>query len=336
MQEKTMKRRILPTSALIAALLIQAATASPALETIPPPAPAANDLASVPPGMAQSSTPDIGENGDYADENIALLFLCMTALADGKLSEAQKACGQSIALNPDNPAPYKLRGTVYLFESQYEQARADFAEAVRLDPTDPESHAGYSVALRSEGKYRNSIAQISIAIQLAPNDPRMWTARCWTRGIFARELRNGLSDCNEALRFVPGDADTLGARGFIYLRTGRLTLAVSDFDVAIRKHPDLILAFYGRGIARLKRGNWKGAATDISRARAADPKVDEIFAWSPLIPAHCPKGVDRGRSPRCVPQKAPAQSSSLSGKTAQAALISMPSVVRTLATLQIQ
>jgi tetratricopeptide (TPR) repeat protein len=301
-----------------------------------PPVDVTNDIASVPPGTAQSSTSDIGEDGDFASENIALLFGCITAVADADFPLAQKICGQAIVLNPENPAPYKLRGTSYLFENQYEQARSDFADAVRLDPTDAESHAGYAVALRGEGKYRDSIAHISLAIQLAPNDARMWTARCWTRGIFARDLRSGLSDCNTSLRLEPGEADALGARGFIYLRLGKLNLAVSDFDTAIRKQPDLILAFYGRGVARLRGGDRKGGETDIARARATDPKVDEIFAWNPLIRAHCQTGGRPGRGSRCTLPKAPAQGSSLPGKTAQSALVSMPSVVRALAALQMR
>jgi tetratricopeptide (TPR) repeat protein len=233
----------------------------------------------------------------------------MSALADGNFRDAQKACGRAIKLDRWNPAPYKLRGASYLFEKRYEQARVDFAEATRLDPTDAENHAGYAEAFRGQGKYRDAIAQFSAAIVLAPNDPRMWNARCWTRGAFARELPAGLSDCNRALRLAPEQADVLDSRGLIYLRMGKLDDAARDFSAALRRRPSLATALYGRGVARLKRGDVKGAQADVLGARVADPNVDDNFFWSPLLSLHCLTGIVRDHGWKCRPPKAPARKS---------------------------
>jgi Flp pilus assembly protein TadD len=240
-----------------------------------------------------------------SSDGLALLLWCMSALADGNFRDAQKACSRAIKLDRWNPAPYKLRGASYLFQKRFEQARVDFAYAVGLDPTDPENHAGYAEALRGQGKYRDAIAQFSVAIRLAPTDARMWNARCWTRGAFARELPEGLFDCNTALRLAPGQPDILDSRGLVYLRMGRLDDATRDFGAALRRRPNLATALYGRGVARLKRGDAKGAQADVLRARAADPNVDDIFFWKPLLSLRCLTGIVSDHGWKCRLPKPP-------------------------------
>jgi len=304
-----MKWEIFTSAVLAVGLAACPAVASSALQGRPQPPRKVERSASVPPGITISPSRELGEDRAGSTEQLGLLLWCMSALADGNFRDAQKACGRAVKLDRWNPAPYKLRGASYLFEKRYEQARNDFAAATRLDPTDPENHAGYAEALRGQGKYRAAIAQFSTAIRLAPNDPRMWNARCWTRGAFARELREGLADCNKALRLAPGQPDILDSRGLVYLRLGKLDNAMHDFGAALRKRPNLATALYGRGIARVKRGDWKGAQADVLRARATDPNVDDIFFWSPLLSQRCLTGIVSDHGWKCRPAKAPLRKS---------------------------
>ena len=217
-----MKARTIIAIALTGVFLVHPGMASSVTPSSPRPATTAGRSASIPPALPGSPARELDGNSGTSSEGLALLLWCMSALADGNFRDAQKACSRAIKLDRWNPAPYKLRGASYLFQKRFEQARVDFAYAVRLDPSDSENHAGYAEALRGQGKYREAIAQFSAAIRLAPNDPRMWNARCWTRGAFARRLPEGLADCNTALRLAPGQPDILDSRGLVYLRMGRL------------------------------------------------------------------------------------------------------------------
>ncbi len=310
-----MKRGILFALPLIGGMLIQPAMALP----LPAPSPSITSddtLAAVAPDMGHEPTAEFDQDRDYPSENVGLILWCLSAVADGDYPGAQKACGAAIDFNPDNPAPYKLRGASYLFQERYELARIDFTEAARLDPADPESHAGAAVALREEGKYGQSMAQFSVAIQLAPDDSRIWNARCWAHGAFARGLAEGLADCNRALRLLPGNSDYLDSRGLVFLRMGHLDDAIRNFERALQKEPALPTALYGRGVARLRAGAWVAAQADILQARRIDPAVDDIFVWNPLIRQRCSRSVARDQTWKCRPPRAPVQNSSLPGKTA--------------------
>ena len=278
-----MNRATLFASTLAAIFLAHQAPASALVPHKPRCVADASQFASISPGSAGLPTVIPGENDDFANENLALIFWCTSAVANGNFPDAENACGRAIDFNPENPAPYKLRGTAYLFERRYCDASLDFSRAAKLDPDDPENHGRYAEALRGLGNYRDATKELSVALKLAPNDARMWNARCWTRGIFARGLQAGLSDCNTALRLEANDPDVLSARGFIYLRMGKLGAALHDFGAALHEQPDLALAFYGRGIARLKRGEWKRGRGDVLHARAIDPAIDRLFVWRPLL-----------------------------------------------------
>lgn len=252
-------------------------------------------------------------------DEIAFVLGCMIFLGNRSLGEAQKQCTAAIKLDDGDPAPYKLRGASYLFQKRFEQARLDFKNASRLDPTDAENHAGFGEALRGQGKYDEAIAQFDIAVKLAQSDPRMWNARCWTRATFNRDLGKGLFDCNTALRLSPGQPDILDSRGLIYLRLGKLELAERNFSASLRQRPSLATALYGRGIAKLRRGDSRGAQRDILAARTIDQNVDDVFFWKPLISQKCLTGIVQDHGWRCRPSKrAPRKASPPASRTAAA------------------
>ena len=50
--------------------------------------------------------------------------------------KAIKACDQAIRLNPDDAAPYNIRGIVYSKKGNYEKAFQDYNKAIKLNPDD--------------------------------------------------------------------------------------------------------------------------------------------------------------------------------------------------------
>jgi tetratricopeptide (TPR) repeat protein len=76
----------------------------------------------------------------------------------------------------------------------------------------------------------------------------------------------------------PDDADILDSRGFVFLRLGRLERAIADYDAVLKQRPKLASALYGRGLARIGRGDRAGGQEDVTAARAVDPDVVAAFA----------------------------------------------------------
>ncbi|HTW33184.1 MAG TPA: tetratricopeptide repeat protein [Rhizomicrobium sp.] len=256
--------------------------------------------ASIAPDQNWSTRDELSRTNKASSEELALVFACTTDLLGGDYEAVDQSCGRAITLRPSDPVPHKLFGISLLIEKRYERAQHEFEEAVRFAPRDPGSHIGLAEALRGQDDYADSINAFTDALALAPGDAGAWNARCWTRGLFNRDLKAGLHDCNTALRLAPVNADALDSRGLIYLRLGDPKLAIRNYDAAIAINAKLVTAIYGRGVARLRLGLLQSARRDIALARSLDKGIDQVFYRSPLLSNTCAAALNiAGASARC-------------------------------------
>ena len=96
-----------------------------------------------------------------------------------------------------------------------------------------------------------------------PRDCRCW-ARLWR-------------PCNKALQSETNDAGTYDSRGLTYLKMGQFDTAIDDYNSALLFEPKLASALYGRGLAKLKKGDNVGSDADISAAKTIQAKIGDDF-----------------------------------------------------------
>src|SRR5258706_14810324 len=70
---------------------------------------------------------------------------------------------------------------------------------------------------------------------------------------------------------ISGCATTVG-RGQSELRAGRYTEAASNFEQALKEHPEQLDALVGLGIARYAQGSYDEAVALLGRALGQDPR----------------------------------------------------------------
>ncbi len=122
---------------------------------------------------------------------------------------------------------------------------------------------GYAYQLKAQ--YNLAIADYSEFIRQQPTLPLGWSFRCEARASIG-QFDAALSDCNEALRLRANHASSFDSRGFAYFKMGKYDLAISDYSVAWNLSPrgDIL---YGRGLAKLKKGDTTGGNADIEAAK---------------------------------------------------------------------
>lgn len=247
----------------------------------------ATELASVPSAEKGAPTGALGRSRNAGVEEATLVFDCTASLLQGDLNAAEQFCARAEVLKPSDAAPHKLIGVARLLEKRYAGARDEFAQAVRLAPRDASNRVGLAEALRGQGDFGGSIRAFTVALKLAPRDAGIWNARCWTRGLFGKQLRAGLGDCNTALALWSANASFLDSRGLIYLRLGDARSAIRNYDRALAITSNLPTAVYGRGVSKLRLGHLQDGVTDITLARSLDVKIDDVFAEAPLLSRAC-------------------------------------------------
>lgn len=163
------------------------------------------------------------------------------------LEQTMAGCTAVIERGQDTPAnialAYSLRGGAFYYKGDLARAIADYDEAIRLDPA----------------------------------FARAYNNRCWARAVVGR-VQDAVADCGESLRLAPNVANTLENRGFAYLKMGQYDRAIADYDAGLRLNPSNQADYlYGRGLAKLKKGDASGAA-DVAAAKAQHEKIAEEFA----------------------------------------------------------
>jgi hypothetical protein len=59
---------------------------------------------------------------------------------------------------------------------------------------------------------------------------------------------------------------------------GETDRAIADYTAALKQNPKLAGALYGRGTAKLRKGDKKGGEADLAAAKAMRPEIEAIFA----------------------------------------------------------
>jgi tetratricopeptide (TPR) repeat protein len=90
----------------------------------------------------------------------------------------------------------------------------------------------------TQSDYRGAIDDFNASLGLSASNADALHERCWAKAVLNKELEEALADCNESLRLKPNDPETLGGRGFLYLRLGFMKTAILDYSAAIESMPN--------------------------------------------------------------------------------------------------
>jgi tetratricopeptide (TPR) repeat protein len=186
---------------------------------------------------------------------------------------------QAIKLDPRYADAFNSRGMSYHSKGQNDRAIQDFDQAIKLDPSLVSAFFHRGTAYSAEGQHERAIQDFDQAIRLNPNYGSALSNRCLSRATIGR-LQDALSDCNAALWLRPnrGRATTLNVRGITYLKLKQLDAAIADFDAALKLAPHSASSLYGRGVAKLKKGDATGGNADIIMAKAIKADIADEFA----------------------------------------------------------
>lgn len=109
-------------------------------------------------------------NGDTAEAHMLMAFTRMKA--DDKKGATEEV-DRAIALNPNLPEAYNLRGRLFLGVADLDSAEAAFRTALTLDPTAFEPLLWLGTLLREEGKLPDARARLEQANHLRPKEIRV-------------------------------------------------------------------------------------------------------------------------------------------------------------------
>jgi Flp pilus assembly protein TadD len=81
-----------------------------------------------------------------------------------------------------------------------------------------------------------------------------------------------------SLKLKPNDATAADGKGFTLLKLGQAERAITEYDAALQINPKLASALYGRGMAKLRKGDKTGGNADMATARNLSGSIAAEFA----------------------------------------------------------
>jgi tetratricopeptide (TPR) repeat protein len=201
--------------------------------------------------------------------------------------------------SPNEPARYVLsvnRGLLRVRQRRPAEAAAEFRRAAVLRPDSYVPHVNLARVLREQGQAEEAARELERALRLNP-PPLVLADYHGERGAdLCREKRyaEAVAACREALSHHAEYAFPHGVLAEALLGLGRYPEAAAEFDEYLRAGGQPVADVYrGRGLARMKQGDFLGARDDYTRALEAQPSA-EIYrhrgwayffadAWRPAL-----------------------------------------------------
>jgi tetratricopeptide (TPR) repeat protein len=236
------------------------------------------------------------ESGRLTGEDLATAYIDRgnAYLSKGDLDHAISDYGQVIRLDPSNADAFYNRGLSFAEKGEHDKAIHDLDQVIRLDPgrTDALVNRGNEYSARGDDDH--ALRDYDQAILLDPKDASALYNRCLTKAEANKALETALSDCNDSIRLQPAIAHVVvGARGFVYLRTGQFEKALADLDAwSLPSSQDAWPSarsqaadrLFLRGVAKRRLKNYASGDADIKAAKAIDTTIAERYAGHGVLP----------------------------------------------------
>ncbi len=167
-------------------------------------------------------------NGDTAEAHMLMAFTRM------KANEKKDALGEvdrALALNPNLPEAYTLRGRLAFMAADLDGAETAFRKALTLDPTAFDAMLWLGTLLRQEGKLQEAHSRLEETTQLRPKDVRVRYQFALMRSDEGDDQR--AAALLEALvKDAPEYTEAHRSLSTIYFRLGRVTEARREKKIA--------------------------------------------------------------------------------------------------------
>jgi tetratricopeptide (TPR) repeat protein len=228
----------------------------------------------------------------HVGEELAKLLSERAEIRDGQGDFARAIADYSEAirvLRSAEPLPTTLelywalrsRGGVYEETGDDALALADYSEMVKLDPKFSSGWWRRGKLYAKKNDCRRALPDYDKAIAVQTEETaELYFDRALCHATM-NDPKRALADCRGAQRVQM----VLSFRNIwescdavIELKLKQFARAVAGFEGHVKAHPDDAYALYGRGIAKLNRGDRAGGAADIAAAKAMDTSVAASFA----------------------------------------------------------
>lgn len=190
-------------------------------------------------------------------ENSQLLAAAGTlALQLGNAEGALRFIGQSLAIDPAQPAMLSNFGIALQSLRRLDEALASFDLAITLNPAYAEAHNNRGNVLKDLRRLEDALSSYGKAVVLKPD----YAEAFYNLGLVLHDmgrLEEALENYDLALSINPDYAEVCSNRGNVLKDLNRLHEALASYDRAIELRPDYASALWNKSLVKLLKGDFE-------------------------------------------------------------------------------
>jgi len=192
---------------------------------------------------------------------------------NGNRDQAIHILSELIKQNPSSAQAHTNLATVYVQQSRYREAAAEFQKAFSLDPTDEIALISYVRALAVLGEFHSASPVIGNYVRRKPRN----VEALYLMGVVHRGLGNYIDAekmLRRALALDPNDYDVRYNLGFVLAKLGKPEEAREQFDKALQINPASSEARFQRAAVLRTLGQKEEATEEL---RVVEQQKEQSF-----------------------------------------------------------
>ncbi len=185
----------------------------------------------------------------------------------GEFAKAIENFNKAIAFDPENVSAYVNRGNVYLQQSLWNKALADYNRAVEIDPKlTGRVYYNRGTIYEIQGKLEEALADYDLAIELRSS---LYPAY-FKRGNLHLRQENWLTaikDFEQVIQLKPEEDQAYFAAGFGYLNLKKWDQSLEKYNQGMLINTNDGHAYFSRGFIHANNGDITKAIIDCKKAK---------------------------------------------------------------------
>ena len=160
-------------------------------------------------------------------------------------------------------------------QREFHAAVDDYDKALSLDSNNIEVRLARAAAFEGVGRLDSALTEYEEVIVLRPRDVRAYVARACLHERMGN-LADAIADFGQAIEWSPNDTWLLKRRAKVYVLTGEIDKGIEDYTAALRIGNEAD-SWGGRGIARARKGQYREAWEDLTKAIELGGGTAEVY-----------------------------------------------------------
>lgn len=153
-----------------------------------------------------------------------------------RTNDAIQLVDKWIALKPDDPARWQLKGTIEAAVGRYADALKISDKLIQIQPNEARHYISRGQVLMGLGRIDDALKALEKATALDPKSPDAWNTKAGVLALM-KKLDEAIACCNKAVALAPKQGYYVYNRACVYALRGDRSKTLADLKKAVALDP---------------------------------------------------------------------------------------------------